>query len=187
MLSRPARNIYLPKNYNIHHESEQVNLRVQYWLMRSCKNNNIPKFFRIHWNSYFLPFLDQSDQPLPTPLLIANSGNFRLWHKQDTTSKLPEAIVQFFFRTAQTRSHRGHVLKELFSRAFTNSCKDESEIAAIAGIKTTFISEHDGFSIVLAGYDEPMPRLMQNYFTKCKLLLQNFSPHEFEAVKNQVR
>ena len=124
--------------------------------------------------------------PTDRPQLLEQSPKARLWHKQDDRFFLPKATVALLLRTPEVNSSpRNAVLSRMLVELVKDSLCEYSYDADVAGLHYDIDSHLDGIDIVLGGYNDKLPHLLEsvlNALTKLQV-----DPKRFAIVHDQVR
>ncbi|WFD22426.1 insulysin [Malassezia equina] len=127
---------------------------------------------------------DQS--PTQRPQLLSHDAKARLWHKQDDRFFLPKANVALLLRTpAVNRSPRSAVLSRLVVELVKDALCEYSYDADVAGLHYMVDSQMDGVDVIVSGYNDKLPKLLQSVLDALTKL--QVDPKRFEIIKDQVR
>lgn len=125
-------------------------------------------------------------RPTQRPQLLCHDAKARLWHKQDDRFFLPKANVALLLRTpAVNHSPRSAVLSRLFVELVKDALCEYSYDADVAGLHYNLDSQVDGVDIIVGGYNDKLPRLLQSILDSLTQL--QVDPKRFEIIKDQVR
>lgn len=124
--------------------------------------------------------------PTQRPQLLSHDAKARLWHKQDDRFFLPKANVALLLRTpAVNHSPRTAVLSRLLVELVKDALCEYSYDADVAGLHYSVDSQMDGVDIIVGGYNDKLPKLLQSVLDSFTQL--QVDTKRFEIIKDQVR
>ncbi|GBG31508.1 Insulin-degrading enzyme [Hondaea fermentalgiana] len=116
----------------------------------------------VHQRSLLNPWDEGADVWRP-PVLIASGPEVGglLWHKQDTTFKVPKGAVTISLRSEEAyRDPRTAVLSELFSNLVQEYLVEFAYDAEVAGLFYQLRNNSDGLIITAGGFSHKLPVLL---------------------------
>ncbi|WFD32379.1 insulysin [Malassezia sp. CBS 17886] len=129
---------------------------------------------------------DAVDGPEVRPRLLRNVPGARLWHKQDDRFFLPKANVALLLRTPLVNaSARSAALSRLLVELVRDALTEYSYDAEVAGLLYNIDAQLDGVDVVVSGYNDKLPHLLDEVLATLKGL--QVDQQRFSIIKDQVR
>ncbi|KAI3620705.1 hypothetical protein CBS9595_002672 [Malassezia furfur] len=129
---------------------------------------------------------DAAGAPVSRPQLLRNTPLVRLWHKQDDRFFLPKANVSILLRTPRVNeSPRTAVLSRVMVELVKDALSEFSYDAEVAGLLYNVDSQLEGLVVVVAGYNDKLPLLLQSVLDTLTQLVVD--EKRFAIVMDQVR
>ncbi|TKA83576.1 hypothetical protein B0A55_00413 [Friedmanniomyces simplex] len=124
-------------------------------------------------------------EPAVAPALIRNTDGVRTWFKKDDQFWVPRATVHVSLRTpllnlTPLNAITGHLYKELVE----DSLIEYSYDAELAGLEYGISPTSDGIDVVVSGYNDKMPVLLEKVLLTMRDL--EVKQERFDVVKERV-
>ncbi|KAG0591845.1 hypothetical protein KC19_1G206700 [Ceratodon purpureus] len=126
------------------------------------------------------------DPEVKHPILARNTAMSRLWYKPDTTFRTPKAHIYLHFSCPESNySAEANLLTDIFAKLLKDQLNEYAYYASIAGLGYSISRTADGFEVVVAGYNQKLPVLVEKIMEK----ITNFDVREdrFDVIKEKVR
>jgi insulysin len=105
------------------------------------------------------------------PILLRSDNKMKLWFKQDTTFKLPRAILNFEINSPVAyESPAAVVMSKLFCKLLTDSLNEFAYDADIAGLSYALSNTVEGLALEVKGYNCKQHILVKKVFEKLATL-----------------
>lgn len=140
-------------------------------------NTFIPEDFSVHG--------EKASKPLCHPYLITDSAKFETWYKQDDTFCVPKGYIHLTIHAPPlSDSVKTAVMGTILCELFDDEIADLNYYASLVGLSSSIIQYRDAFSLKFGGYNEKLPVLLKEVFSR----LVKFRPSEerFEPIKYKV-
>ncbi|KDQ10557.1 hypothetical protein BOTBODRAFT_36079 [Botryobasidium botryosum FD-172 SS1] len=125
-------------------------------------------------------------EPLKRPLKIRDTSLSTLWHKKDDRFWVPKAHVVLGFKSPLCFITPSNAVKtRLFCDLVEDSLTETTYDADLAGLSYSISNNDEGFRVVLRGYNDKMPVLLEVILKKIKTL--SIDPERFAVLKDQLR
>jgi insulysin len=125
----------------------------------------------------------QVKEPAAKPKLIRNNNGVRIWYKTDF--RVPEANLFVHFRTTLPSNTAGDFLKaKLYTKMVCDVLDEYAYDAELANLTYAVSSHLTGIQIIISGYDEMFPVLLEKVLVTIRDL--EVEPCRFEVVKERL-
>ncbi|PJF18726.1 hypothetical protein PSACC_01469 [Paramicrosporidium saccamoebae] len=122
--------------------------------------------------------------PTMKPTLIADDGQYRLWHKQDDVFEMPKGCFQFVVLTPATYSSPENFVRTyLFIELLRDSMNELLYEAEMAGLHFDIGQTTDGIYLAFCGYDQKLPLLLKEVMNR--VMQYKTNPARFAAIKDK--
>merc|ERR1712054_170072 len=122
---------------------------------------------------------------LTTPHLFLETDVCKLWHKQDTTFKLPKGRVGVILTSPIAyKSPKNAVLTKLFITLFSDSLTELAYDAELAGIHKSIGQTSYGIDITVKGYHHKLADFLETILER--MISLKIDPERFEASKDRL-
>jgi len=116
---------------------------------------------------------DESVPPFTPPKLIQRPSGLRLWHKLDTTFRVPKTHIRVHIASPSVyRSPRSMTLNRLYQKVLNDDLNSFVYDAGVAGCNYRVTCTPTGFRISVSGYSEKLTDLLDVVTSRMQSLLQ---------------
>lgn len=125
------------------------------------------------------------DIPATTPKLIRNHENSRTWFKKDDQFWVPKAKIHVCLRSPITNvTPLASIMTFMYKEMIDDSLKEYSYDAEIAGLRYGVSPHSTGLDIMISGYNDKMPVLLEKVLVSMRDL--EVKEDRFEIVKESL-
>lgn len=119
------------------------------------------------------------------PLLLASDEGCCIYFAEDTRYKVPEIAFQFGFKSPlMDGSPKSQVLSDLYLRALQEKLSAQLSLASSAGLSTRFYTDNFELKLILCGYNDKAPLLLNEIFSSFKNVVP--TKDEFEIYRTSL-
>jgi insulysin len=131
------------------------------------------------------PFLPQKAQSLAmAPTLVINREGLELYHAQDMEFRRPKASLIYRFRpNASYFDLNNTTLMDLAIQCLSEQLNENSYAASMAGVHFGLQREDEGIKLIITGYDDSLPKLLN--IATSKLTALTINQERFDALKDK--
>ena len=124
-------------------------------------------------------FDSKVDYSEESPRILLDTPGLRLWHKLDRTFKVPKTILQLHLTSPNVYSSpRKMTLCRLYGKVLIDDLNSFVYDASIAGCNYRVDCVPDGFSILVSGYSEKLPNLLDSVISRMLNIIQEMKEGE---------
>ena len=122
-------------------------------------------------NSFQIIYTDtDTDTPTPQsrlPCLVLENQYIRLWHRQDDRFLVPKGNIALEIKSTIAYETAEHcVLTNIFALLLKDALNEYSYYAEIAGLDCSLENSTSGMVLIVCGYSDKLPFLLQEILTK---------------------
>jgi insulysin len=119
------------------------------------------------------------------PILISSDEGCSIYYVKDTRYKVPEIAFLFSFKSPFLETTlKAQVLADLYVRALTEKLSANLSLASNAGLNTRFFIDNFELKIVICGFNDKAPLLLNEIFSAAKNVAP--SKEEFEIYRTSL-
>ncbi|KAK1090410.1 metalloprotease, partial [Friedmanniomyces endolithicus] len=124
-------------------------------------------------------------EPSLAPALIRNTDGVRVWFKKDDQFWVPRATIHVSLRTPlHNASPLNAMTAQLYKELVEDSLIEYSYDAELAGLEYSIAPTTDGLDVVVSGYNDKMPVLLEKVLLTMRDL--EVKQERFDVIKERV-
>ena len=176
------------KKRSIYYQAPYAVRAIDQALIKTWQAPNASSAFKLPAENKFIPrdlslIAPIHDEGSPPQLVIDNDA-LQVWHLENTQFGVPRANIIIKLATDKTSSLLHLTAAELYINLVQDQLNSGLYAASVAGLNYSLGVDQRGLSLVLGGYSENQPLLLESILQV--LLSPDWSPERFKRVSQQL-